>query len=271
MMKIKDIKDKVLNINDSILQKYIIKEVLQKEFFFDDENVEKQEYKLFKKINKGLKKGKTIDYIIGKRFFFKNYFYVNKNTLVPRKETELIVEEVLKLNLLNKNVVDVCCGSGCIGISIKKEYKDCNLYLSDISKKALKVANKNLCYLNVDAKVFNSNYLKFIYKNNIKPDIITINPPYIGKKDILLDKKVHKNEPKKALFAKENGLYFYKKLLENLDGLFKINKNLIIYVEFGYNQKKKLEEIFCLNGVKYIIEFKKDYSNIWRYFILKKV
>ncbi|AKU80289.1 peptide chain release factor N(5)-glutamine methyltransferase [Spiroplasma turonicum] len=251
--------------------KNIIKHVLYKDVFFDDDIVTKNEIKEIRKIFKKLKKGQLLEYITNRKFFYKNNFIVNKNTLIPRPETELLVEEVLQYNLQNKNVFDICCGTGCIGLSIYLENNNINLFMSDISKKALNVTKKNIKLLNAKAKVYKSNFINFIFEKNLKPDFIIINPPYIDKRDKNLDILVKKNEPKTALFAKDNGLFFYKVLYNNLEKLFNLNKDLIILCEFGFEQKQKLEGIFNLKRVKYKIEFKKDYSNLWRYFILKKV
>ncbi|AKX34673.1 release factor glutamine methyltransferase [Spiroplasma litorale] len=269
-MIIKDIKNSILKNIDSQLIKNILKHVLKKDVFFDDDKLTDSQILLIENIVKKLNKGYMLEHILGYKYFYKNKFFVNKNVLIPRKETELLVEEVLKNNLKNKTIVDLCCGSGCIGISIALEQKDCKVYLADISKKALKIAKNNISKYDLSIKLYKTNFLKFLFKNNINPDILIINPPYIDKKDKTIDNKVKKYEPKIALFAKNDGLYFYKSLLKNIDKLYSLNQNLIIYSEFGYNQKEKLEKIFEIKRVKYNIEFKKDLSNNWRYFILKK-
>ncbi|AGR41643.1 peptide chain release factor N(5)-glutamine methyltransferase [Spiroplasma taiwanense] len=270
-MKIFDLKIKyVPSIISEDNFKKIILFLKNKAFFISDDTLNPKEFKKFLNIiNKVSRTKKPLAYIINKKFFYKSDFFINKNVLIPRYETELIVEEVLKFDLVNKNVLDLCCGSGCIGISLKQEFNDINLYLSDYSKSALKVCKKNLRIKKMKAKIFYSNFLDFIFEKNLKMDFILINPPYINKNDINIEKNVKLFEPWMALFAKDNGLFFYKVLFKNLEKLFLLNNNLVIISEFGFNQKEEIELLFNSKGVRYNLEFKKDFSNHWRYFVLK--
>ncbi|QHX36208.1 release factor glutamine methyltransferase [Spiroplasma sp. TIUS-1] len=205
---------------------------------------------------------KPFSYILGSRFFYKNWFKVNSSVLIPRFETELIVDYVCKLNLKNKVIVDVCTGSGCIGISISNETNN-KVYCSDISAKALEVAKINSNKINSDVEIIQSNYLDWIIERNLIVDVLVINPPYINKADSNVELSVKNHEPNIALFAEDNGLYFYKKLEETIFQITK--KGSIIICEFGFEQKPQLENIFK----NYNIQFNKDYSNNYRYFVIQ--
>ncbi|AUB32139.1 peptide chain release factor N(5)-glutamine methyltransferase [Spiroplasma floricola] len=238
--------------------------------FVMDQNLSKRESDLFLKIIEEFKETKKpIAYLLNNKYFYKYDFYVNENVLIPRSESELIVEEILKYKLDDKNLFDICCGSGCIGITLKNLNNKINLYLSDISKEALKVSEINLKKHNQKAELFCSDFLSVFEETKIVPDFITINPPYIDVNDSNIGEYVKKYEPGIALFAENNGLKFYKELFNSLDKLFNLNKELIIVCEFGFEQKEEIENIFSSKIVKYNIDFKKDYSNNWRIFIIK--
>ncbi|QEH62371.1 release factor glutamine methyltransferase [Spiroplasma chinense] len=231
-------------------------------------NLTDEEVDCFFNIVNKLEQGLPLAYVINSKYFFENTFYVNENVLIPRLETELIVEEVLNLDLKNKTLFDICTGSGCIGISLKLKESTLNLILSDISNESLEVCKRNLKSFGLEAQIFQADYLEVFDKSNQKPDIITINPPYIDKEDENVDMQTLKNEPHLALFAENKGLYFYETLFSKLEYLFNLNDDLKIVCEFGFEQKDILERQFKNLGVKYKIDFKKDYFNNWRYFVI---
>lgn len=180
-------------------------------------------------------------YILEKQNFYGLEFFVNENVLIPRIDTEVLVEKVL---LDNKNkdisILDLCTGSGAIGICLKKigRYKD--IVLSDISKLALDLAKRNAIYNNVELSFVESNLLDKIEQ---KFDIIVSNPPYIDEEyKENLELEVRNYEPNLALYAKDRGLYFYKEIQRQ------IRKNLkkggLIYFEIGSNQAEEIKEIF---------------------------
>ncbi|AGR42513.1 peptide chain release factor N(5)-glutamine methyltransferase [Spiroplasma diminutum] len=237
--------------------------------FVMDNQLSKEESDLFLTLVNNFKSSKKpIAYLTGNKYFYKFDFFVNENVLIPRPETELIVDEILKYDINEKNIFDICCGSGCIGITVKNINSKFNLVLSDISEKALEVAKINLKKFNQKATVLQADFLDVFKKTNIIPDIIAINPPYIDISDQNISENVKKYEPNIALFAKNNGLEFYKILFNSLDDLFKLNKKLIIICEFGFQQKKEIKYLFSPLIVKYRIDFKKDYSNNWRVFTI---
>ncbi|WP_339020830.1 peptide chain release factor N(5)-glutamine methyltransferase [Spiroplasma endosymbiont of Atherix ibis] len=260
---------KLLNLNE--FKEIIINITNKSDFnFVINQKLSKKESDSFLKIIEEIKETKKpIAYLLNNKYFYKYDFYINENVLIPRPETELIIEEILKYNLDNKNLFDICCGSGCIGITLKNLNNEINLYMSDISKEALKVSEINLKKYNQKAEIFCSNFLNVFDETKIIPDFITINPPYIDINYSNIGDYVKKYEPKIALYADNKGLKFYIELFNSLDKLFSLNKKLIIVCEFGFKQKEEIENIFSSKIVKYNIDFKKDYSNNWRLLIIK--
>lgn len=186
------------------------------------------------------KNGEPIQYIIGDVNFYGNTIKVNKNVLIPRFETEELVEKTIKRinDKFDKkiNILDLCTGSGCIAITLKKELNS-NVTATDISSDALEVAKENIKLNNVDIKLINSDLF-----NNIegKFDCIISNPPYISY-DEEIDELVKNNEPDIALYAPNNGLYFYEEILKNIKNY--LNNEFIIAFEIGYKQGNDLVKI----------------------------
>lgn len=213
----------------------------------------------FKKAVKLLNEGMPLQYITNKQEFMKLNFYVDSNVLIPQPDTEILVEEVLNIlgeNSENKNVLDLCTGSGAIGISIAK-YSDNIVTMTDISKNALEIAKNNAKNNEVSEKC------KFILSDmfeNIeeKFDLIVSNPPYI-KSDVIntLDKEVQ-NEPIIALDGGKDGLNFYKNIAEN--AYKHLSKNGILALEIGYDQKEEVINLLNLSGHYKNIYCKKDLS-----------
>ena len=188
------------NPNFEYVTKYIVK--LTNDEIFNKKKI--SNYKV-NKINKILEKSKTypIQYIAGNVDFYGYNYIVNKNVLIPRFETEELVSETINyINKMNKNVkiIDIGTGSGCIGITLKRELKDVDVTLVDISKKALNVARKNK--KDLDIKLIKSNLFE---KVTGKYDVIISNPPYISYNEEIMD-IVKNNEPNIALYADNDGL-----------------------------------------------------------------
>ena len=216
-----------------------------------------------KKILKSLdqiSKNYPIDYIINKKNFYGYDYYVNEDVLIPRPETEELVQWVLEDNSNNnksKKLIDLCSGSGCIGITISKENRNIDVTLSDVSDKALEICNKNKIKLNTCAKTvkldLNSN---FIFQN--KFDIIVSNPPYLSTNEANEIGENVKFEPKIALFAPiNNPLHFYKKIIEF--ALINLNKKGQIYLEINpvfIRDLRQLLSDFNLNDVTFRDDFR---------------
>ena len=206
-----------------------------------------------------LKQGIPIQYILGNVDFFGNIISVNNKVLIPRFETELLVDKTIKY--INKyfdrvdklNILDIGTGSGCIAISLKKEL-DCNISAVDISSDALVVAKKNAIDNGVDIKFIESDVFSNV---DDRFDIIISNPPYI-REDEEIEEIVKNNEPHSALYANNDGLYFYDKILSECSTYLK-DKFLIAF-EIGYEQGIAVRDLAFkyLDNIDVMVE--KDYS-----------
>ena len=199
-----------------------------------------------------------IQYVIGNVNFYGNTFIVNKNVLIPRFETEELVENTIKLINENFNypvsIIDLGCGSGCIGISLKKKIPNSMVTLLDISPDALMVARENANNLNCNVSFIESD----MWNNVIdKYDVIISNPPYI-KDDEEIEDIVRNNEPHLALFGGVDGLDLYRKIRKDL--LAHVNNKFLVALEIGDQEKDDVVKLFNdIEGVKIIT--KKDLSN----------
>lgn len=210
-------------------------------------------------------KGAPLAKLIKNWEFYGLEFYVNKNVLTPRAETENLVEQVINdfHGTNNKNILDLCTGSGIIAITLKKHLK-AKITASDISKKALRVAKKNAKNNKVNINFVHSNLF-----NNIegKFSAIISNPPYIKSCDINnLQKEVKNYDPHLALDGGVDGLKFYKEIIKK--AYSKLNKNGKLYLEIGYNQKEEIVNLF--NNKWKDVKVIKDYNKIDRIIIASK-
>ena len=186
-----------------------------------------------------------LQYIIGYTEFMGLKIKVNKNILIPRHDTEVLVEEVLKV-CDNKDVLDMCTGSGCIIISLKKLGKISKAIGVDISKEALLLAKENASINDVDVEFVESDLFDRIEG---KYDIIVSNPPYIPEGDINdLSIEVRDHEPLLALDGKEDGLFFYRKIIKEAKKY--LNPGGYVFFEIGYNQADDLLVLFKAEGIE---------------------
>ena len=216
------------------------------------------------------KQGEPISYIVKSKYFWNNCFYVNKDVLIPRPDTEHIVEEVLKLVRVDsrKSVLDIGTGSGCILLSILKERKLLTGCGIDISKKSINVCKINAKRLEIKnrAKFYVSDIDKFFLG---KYDIVVSNPPYIDTSKIkYLEKDVSKFEPRLALDGGVDGFSEIVKVVGKTKDLIK--KNGLFILEIGFKQKEKVIEILNKKGF-YIKKIIKDYAGIDRCIISYKI
>ena len=190
---------------------------------------------------KRLNNGEPVQYIVGNVDFYGYKINVNKNVLIPRFETEELIFKTI--NLIKKNlnenikVLDIKTGSGCISIALKKEIPGLDITAVDISEDALVVAKNNALENNCEI-----NFIKSDLFNNIddKYDLIISNPPYISYDEQIMD-IVKKNEPHLALYAKNNGLYFYEEIIKNSSNY--LNDKNIIAFEIGYLQANEIKKM----------------------------
>ena len=294
-----------LNVEDAdiklkILIEYVFKISKEKLILKYKDEINDKKVEEFRKLLKKLENGIPIQYIINNQEFMGLNFYVDENVLIPQPDTEILVEEVIKycnelrnnesedketnkdykeniekepiINKEDKNInkktikiLDLCTGSGIIGISIYKYLENVEIYASDISQKALNI-EKNTNLNNAKINFINSDMFENIHIKDF--DIIVSNPPYIESKVIESLSKEVQNEPKLALDGGEDGLKFYRCILENAKDY--LRKNGAIFLEIGYDQKEKIEEI--LKSYKIYKETKciKDFGGNNRVIIIKR-
>lgn len=212
-------------------------------------------------ILKHLSLNKPLQKLFNRAYFYGLEFYVNENVLTPRFDSEILVENALKFEF--NSILDLCSGSGCLGLSIKKNRQNASLTLGDISEKALECAEINAKNLKIPAK-----FVKTDMFSNItgQYDLIVCNPPYIATSEIeKLSSEVKDFDPILALDGGEDGLKFYKILLKNLDNFLTEKGKCLI--EIGYDQgflldlfKQKFENVKLV----------KDYNNQDRLLIINK-
>ena len=234
-----------------------------------NKNLKKKNLIYFKKLIELRSMGKPLAYLTKKKFFWNSEFIVTKDTLIPRPDTELIVENILKLTKLkNKlNILDIGIGSGCILLSILKERA--NFYGTgiDLSKKCLNVSKINAIRLNVNSrlKLYKSNVDKF---NLGKYDLIVSNPPYIKKYNLkYLEKDVANYEPRLALDGGLDGLSEIRKVVKKSSELIKKGKFIL---EIGFDQKNKVINLLNKEGF-YINSTLKDLAQNDRCIISTKI
>lgn len=235
-----------------LLLQYVLDKPRQYIIVYDNKEIDKQQqWQYFVNIEK-LTKGIPLQHITHRQEFMKMDFFVDENVLIPRPDTEILVEEVIKIaqKYDSPRILDLCTGSGAIAISLKKFVPNADITAVDISEKALEIAQKNAKKL--ETKI---NFLKsdlFDKLDNKKFDIIVSNPPYIRKDEIKkLSEEVQK-EPKIALDGGEDGLDFYRIITEQAINYLKTGSFLCF--EIGYNQK---------NDVIKIIEDEQNYKNTY--------
>ena len=204
-----------------------------------------QENRYFDLINKNINEDTPLSHLVGFDYFYDRKFKVTRDVLSPRMETEELIYKVLEYIKKSKKdsfkILDLCTGSGIIAITLKKEIveKYTEIVASDISEKALSIAIENANNNNA-----NITFIKSDLFDNIsgKFDLIISNPPYISYKDkITIKDNVLNYDPHLALFAEEDGIYFYRKIIEN--AVHYLSKDGVIFFEIGYDQKEKIFEL----------------------------
>ena len=211
-----------------------------------------------------------VAYILNQKEFWSKFFYVTKDTLIPRPETELMVEQLLKKykNKKNISILDMGTGSGCIIISLLSELSNSVGVGIDISHRALKIAKKNAINhcVNTKIKFLNISLSKYFNK---KHDVVVSNPPYISRRELqCLSEDIKKFEPRIALDGGNDGLDLIKKVIYKTNEILKINGTLAL--EIGNKQYWKVSKILIKNNFK--IEFKvNDYGDNTRCIIARKI
>ena len=201
---------------------------------------------------KRLENGEPVQYIVGNQDFYGYILNVDKRVLIPRRETEELVEEVIKRakNFNNLKIVDIATGSGAIAISLSKELNT-KVIATDISLDAIDVAYDNIKNNNANVEILHGDMLEPLINNNLKVNILVSNPPYI-KENEKIEKIVYNNEPHIALFAKEEGIEFYRKILKDSNKI--LEDKFLIAFEIGETQGNVVKEL----AYKYLKEIKVD-------------
>ena len=216
---------------------------------------------------KQLNQGIPVQYIVGNVDFYGYEFKVNKNVLIPRFETEELVNRTInyiKKYIDNPKIVDLGTGSGCIAITLSKEL-DISVDAVDISDKALEVAKQNNEMNKSKVTFYQGNMLEPLNK---KYNVIISNPPYISRNEEIQD-LVKNNEPELALYADNDGLYYYEEILKNASNY--LEEKFIIAFEIGYLQGEKIKDLALkyLNNINVSIE--KDLSEKDRFVFINKM
>ena len=230
-------------LDSEILMSKILKEDRKNIILNSKRIINKEEYKNFRKLVLNRLRNKPIAYLIGKKSFWKYEFELNDNVLIPRPDTELLIEQVLRIykNKSKINFLEIGVGSGCIILSILKEKKSFLGKGIDLSEDCIKICKKNALRLGVKnrLKLFKSDIDNF---SSDKYDLVISNPPYVKKLDLCkLDKDVINHEPKLALDGGLDGLSKIRKVINRSSELVKLNGKLII--EIAYDQKTMVKKI----------------------------
>lgn len=217
-------------------------------------SVSEKDYHQIKRIIDQRKTGKPLAYIFGEWDFYGQTFYVNKNTLIPRPDTELLIDIAFDTfdKTLPLKILDLGSGSGVIGITLANHYLNSQIILSDISLNALKIAKKNASKFNKKITLIRSDWFKSIDEHNF--NLIVSNPPYINKNEQHLVSPELKFEPNKALYANEDGLGDIKSICARAKEY--LITDGILMLEHGFNQASDILDIFKKNNYKNIKQFK---------------
>ena len=234
-----------------------------------EQNIDMKNVKKFERLIYRRSLNEPMAYILKKKEFWSRTFEINNHTLIPRPETELMVEKLVYIYKQKKiNILDIGTGSGCILISLLSELKQSNCIGIDISKKAIKIAIKNAQKNNQKNKIkfLNRSIINFYHK---KFDLIVSNPPYIRTRDIKnLDRSIKYYEPKIALDGGNDGLDVIKKVIYKSKEILKVNG--LLALEIGNGQQRKVSTLLLKN--LYRIEHNiRDYKNNTRCLIAKYI
>lgn len=237
------------------------------------ESLTKKEYEVFIEWIERRKRGEPVAYIVGKKEFWSLPFEVTRNVLIPRPETEILVEEVLKIcavsGINNPRILEIGTGCGAISVSLASELKRAYIMASDISQEAIAVAVKNAHRNGVGSQI------SFLVGDMLQPvsgkfDIIVSNPPYISKNDYdNLPSEIREFEPKSALCAGSDGTEYHRALIR--EGISHLERGGFLLMEIGAGQKDRIENMLKESHLYDSITFRSDYGGIDRVSIARRV
>ena len=263
-MKIKDYLNKDYEIS-LIALTYLLDKSKSNILLSSEQDLDLTIEKELEEIIKKVKQGYPLQYAIGYWQFYDLLLKVDKRALIPRFETEIIVDYIIKADFKKESILDIGTGSGAIALSLANNLKKSKVTGIDISLDALDLSRENKKYTKIEN-------VKFLYSDifsniNKKYDLIVSNPPYIGIDEYNnLDSKLY-YEPENALLADDNGLYFYKKIIRQANNY--IHDGGLLVFEIGYNQKDSVTELLIESNFKNIKSIK-DFNNFDRFIIAQK-
>ena len=261
----KDFSDPELELRVLLNQTSIKKkEIIFSNFDINDINLKKFNNSFKRRINR-----EPVSKIFNNKNFWKYNFFVDSNVLDPRPESELIIEKILEFfpnKDLKLKILDICTGSGCLAISLAKEYFQSKITATDISLEAIKIAKINAKELNCIKQI---NFVHCNIINEIKEyDIILANPPYLSEFEYLkVAPEISIYEPKIALVSSNNGYGLYEKISEIMPSI--MSKKTLAFIEIGCSQAKKIVDIFEAKNLR-CLKIVKDIQNLDRLLILNK-
>ena len=235
-----------------------------------DRPIEEKELALFREFIRRKSKQEPLEYILGSTDFYRCTIQVDRSVLIPRPETEILVDLLSKkwkaMDLSGKVLWDLCCGSGCIGIALKKAFPSLTVVLSDLSPEALALAMRNARLNDVEVECRQGDLLSPF--SGEMADYVTCNPPYVSQSEyVSLSPSVLDFEPKMALVGGRTGCEFYEKLAIGLPSYLKPGGQ--VFFEIGSTQGNALKDIFS-RGPWASFELNKDWSGLDRFFFLEK-
>lgn len=265
---------RILAVSEYSEARYLMREICENQdidlYANLDNFIDDSVNKVFQEGVNRLCKHEPVAHILGYSWFYGRKFHVNDDVLIPRGETEqLVLNTILevedKFESFDLDLLDLACGSGAIGVSLKLEEPDLKVSIADISSDALKVAQKNAESLNAKLRVVESDMLQEFIKNDEKFDVIVCNPPYILN-DEKLQESVVEFEPHLALFGGEDGLDFYRQVLEESKSV--LNSPGILAFEMGYDQKENLSREILKVYPEAELKHFKDFAGLDRMIIV---
>ena len=264
------------NIANVLLQHHLNKTQEQLMFTMREEVSEKLIIRFMQDIKRHVQTGIPIQHIVGYAYFYGRKFFVNGNVLIPRFDTETLVQQAITATHSQFNekenitIVDVGTGSGIIAITLALELPNANVYATDISDYALEVAKKNAILHGANIQFFSGNFLEPMIQREINPDVIVSNPPYIKDSDRdMLAKTVKDYDPPTALYGGEDGMSAYVDIISQIQSLKKIEKRIICF-EIGFDQAKDVTKLMKKNLPNSIISVQQDLHGKDRVVTVKK-
>lgn len=223
-------------------------------------------YDEFLKIVEKRKQNYPLQYIFGKWEFYGLELFVDKSALIPRFETEILVDEILKLDCKKDKILDIGCGSGAISLALADNLRKSQIYGIDISKEAINLSKRNKEKLNLkNVKFYESDIFSNVKEKNF--DIIVSNPPYIDDADMKTLEKELSFEPQNALYGGKDGLFFYREIIEK--SFDYLSEKGVLAFEIGYNQMDIISSLLVEKGFEILLQ-KKDFAGFDRIIIAKR-